>query len=109
MSAPNIIIPKFAETQEAMPDWVERTLRNGCFLHEYLRREKARTTERMRTVAAQNQDYERRRGSEHNLVGVMDMRTWMRWQLSEPGVMEDVKEFKKLVKDNPEMTPWKGR
>lgn len=103
----NIIIPKFNEKSESMPDWVERTMRNGCFLHEYLRREKLQTPQRMREMAKVNQDYKRKPGCEHNLVGVMDVRTWMRWQLSEPGIMEDVKEYRKLARDNPEMTPWK--
>jgi hypothetical protein len=101
-----IIVPKFGEG-ESIPTWVERSLREGNFLHRMLQREKADTNRRMQQKALPYKNYERRKGSEFELLSVMDARTFQRWATSEPGIIEDPNEFKKLVKDNPVMTPWR--
>ncbi len=104
----NIIVPKFAAEGESIPGWMERALREGNFLHRALQRERARTGQRLNRAAQGFRNYERRRGSEFELLSVMDGRTFHRWQQTDPGIIEDPGEFKKLVKDNPVMTPWKN-
>lgn len=102
----NILIPKFGKS-ETIPAWVERSLRQGNFLHKLLEREKAATNFRLVNHAQKYRNYERRKGSDFELISVMDARTFMRWQQTDAGIVTDPKEFKKLVKDNPVMTPWK--
>jgi hypothetical protein len=102
----NIIIPKFGKS-ETIPAWVERSLRHGNFLHELMRREKGSTDQRLQRAVQKYRNYERRKGSDFELISVMDGRTFMRWQQTDEGIIQDPKEFKKLVKDNPVMTPWK--
>ena len=103
----NIIVPKFGQ-EEGIPAWVERSMRQGNFLHKYLERERARTNHRMTQTAEAFKDYKRKPGSEFELISVMDGRTFQRWNQTDPGIIEDPKEFKKLIRDNPEMTPWRN-
>ena len=102
----NIVIPKFTES-ESLPNWMERGLRQGNFLHRILEREKAMTGKRMTHVAQGYRNFEQKLKSEFELLSVMDGRTFLRWAIAEPGIVEDKNEFKKLVKDNPVMTPWR--
>lgn len=104
--ATNIIVPKFKEGEE-LPAWVDRSLRNGGFLHELMRREKQATQARLVHSAQPYRNYERRKGSEFNLLSTMDLTTFLRWQQTDEGIVNDPKAFKKLVKDNPAMTPWR--
>lgn len=106
--AVNIIIPKFGNS-ESIPAWVERSMRHGNFLHEMLRREKAATNFRQRQVAQRYAGYERRPGSDFNLIGVTDATTFQRWYQTDPGIIEDPSEFKKFVKQNPEMRPFRSK
>lgn len=103
----NIIIPKFTKEGESLPAWMERGLREGNFLHRMLGREQHRTQQRLVHVAQPYRNYERRRGSEFELLSVMDARTYQRWHKTDPGILEDPGQFKKLVRDNPVMTPWR--
>lgn len=103
----NLIIPKFAAGAESLPNWVERGLREGNFLQRMLRREQHQTQQRLVRTAQGHRNYQRKRGSEFELLSVMDARTFQRWRLTDPGIIEDPGEFRKLVKDNPVMTPWR--
>lgn len=103
----NILIPKFAKEAETLPAWVERGLRQGNFLQRMLQREKHQTGQRLTRAVQGHRNYQRKRGSEFELLSVMDARTFQRWQQTDPGIIEDPGEFRKLVKDNPVMTPWK--
>lgn len=103
----NILIPKFAKAAETLPNWVERGLREGNFLSRMLAREKHDTQQRLVRAGAGHRNYQRKRGSEFELLSVMDGRTFHRWQQAEPGIIEDAQEFRKLVKDNRVMTPWR--
>lgn len=103
----NIIVPRFAKESESLPNWVERGLREGNFLQQMLAREKQRTPQRMIRAGLGHRNYERKRGSEFELLSVMDARTFQRWYKTDPGIIEDEGQFKKLVKDNRVMTPWR--
>lgn len=104
----NLIIPKFNGESEGISAWVERGLREGNFLQKMLAREKADTERRLAQNAQPYRNYERPRGSEFELLSVMDGRTFQRWYADEPGIIQDPNEFKKLVKDNRVLTPWRA-
>jgi len=104
----NIIIPKFGQFSEAMKRWTERELRTGSRLWRYVERERANYRARQARVAARHRNYERRRGSEFELVSVMDARAWFRmFQESGGAIFEDPGELKKFIRDNPEVQPWR--
>lgn len=106
--AVNIVIPKFGSFSQAMQNWTERELRSGSRMFRYVEREKANYRARQAKVAARHRDYQRRRGSDFELVSVLDARTWFRmFQESGGAIFEDAGELKKFIRDNPEVEPWR--
>ena len=100
-----IIVPRKAG--ETLPAEFERELRHGGRLARAMAREKALTDRRLARAALPYRDYERRRGAEQNLRAVVDARTFMRWQLTDPNFWTDRRNLEKFIQDNPVVAPWR--
>jgi len=101
--APNIFVPHW----KTIPPGFERELRTGGYLAKRLERERAATQQRMARAALPHRDYQRRPGSEFELKAVVDMRTWMRWFLTDRHFWSEKSNINRFVKDNPIVAPWK--
>jgi hypothetical protein len=98
------IIAKRAKTMK--PDefllWWKRELRTGGELNEYLRVEKARTTQRYRRVARAAQDFKQNNKSEVRKVAEVPARDYFRWLREDPDFWKDNKNLRSLKRDNPD-------
>lgn len=101
--APQILVPRW----KSIPLSFERELREGGMLMKRLERERRHTNERMKHAALPHRDYQRKPGSEMDLQAVVDLRTYIRWQQTDPFFWHDKANVKKFVKDNPIVAPWK--
>lgn len=104
----NILVPK--QRGESFPVWMERSLREGGFFRRLLDAERSRqaTRARLEAAALPHRHYQRKPGSEYDLLAVVDPRTYMRWRLQDPDFWHDKRNVQKFVQDNPVCAPWKG-
>ena len=102
-----ILVPKwggmFAESRRT----IERELRFATWLQERIQREKADTRRRMLKTALPYKDVKQRQVGELTLTGIIDGRTFYRWMQTDPHFWEDKGNWKRFVRDNPEVQPWK--
>ena len=98
----DILIPRWGHS-----DPLERELRFGTWLHKRIEREKAGTTRRMRQASLPYRNMRTRQMGELTLTGVIDARTFFRWMQTDPHFWEDKGNWKRFVRDNPEVQPWK--
>ncbi len=83
--------------------WWNRELRSGGELHEYMRVEKARTTERYRAVAKKNHGFKQNNKSDLRKVADIPLRDYFRWLREDPDFFSDNKNLKSLKRDNPDV------
>lgn len=82
--------------------WWHRELKSGGSLSEYLRIEKARTTERYRRVARKEQDFQQNNQSEYRKVASVPARDYFRWLREDPHFFDDDSNLRSLKRDNPD-------
>jgi hypothetical protein len=103
-----ILVPKFGGLTGTARRTVENELRFGTWLKKRLTRERADTKRRMVAAAAPYRNVARRQMGELTLTGIIDARTYFRWLQTDPDFFKDKNNWKRFVKDNPEVQPWKG-
>lgn len=86
----------------SFPEWFDRELREGGFLKEYLRREKAMTERRYRCVRALYQNYRQNARSDWKLLAAVPARDFHRWQKEDPDFWRDDANLRSLRRDNPD-------
>lgn len=100
----NIIASKAKETKPVdFLKWWRDELRTGGELAEYLRIEKARTTERYRAVAKKNWDWKQNNRSDIRKVADIPLRDYFRWIKEDPDFFADNKNLRSLKRDNPDV------
>lgn len=104
---PEILIPKFGSLTRSRQRSLEREMRFGKTLDKYVARERADTKRRLLAAALPHKDVARRQVGELELTGVIDPRTYFRWLQTDPYFWHDKGNWKRFVKDNPEVQPWK--
>ena len=101
-----IIVPKFGGMTGTAQRTIENELRFGTWLQKRLDRERADTKRRMVETAAPYRNARRQMG-EFTLTGVIDARTYFRWVQTDPNFFQDKGNWKRFVRDNPEVQPWR--
>jgi hypothetical protein len=84
-------------------DWMAKATAPGGELHEYVRIEKARTTERYRAVAKKMEGFQQNNKSELRRVAEIPLRDYFRWTAEDPDFFADNKNLKSLKRDNPDV------
>lgn len=79
-----------------------RELREGGRLHEYIRREKALSTRRMRAVARQMHGRRQNAKSDLRLLAAIPAREFHRWRAVDKHFWEDDSNLRSLRRDNPD-------
>jgi hypothetical protein len=102
-----VIIPKYGGLTGTTRRTVENELRFGAWLQKRLDRERADTRRRMVEAAIPYRKARRQMG-ELTLTGIIDARTFFRWMQTDPDFWRDKGNWKRFVRDNPEVQPWKA-
>ena len=89
-----------AMTPAAFQEWMFKACRPGGELHEYERRERARTSERYRAVARQQHGFQQNNKSDLRRVADIPARDYFRWLREDPDFFHDNKNLKSLKRDN---------
>jgi hypothetical protein len=100
--APAILVPLKPKTR-TIAEWMERELREGGRLHEYLRVERAMTERRWRKVRARMEGFRNNPKSEWKLLAAVPRRDFHRWQQTDPDFWRDDANLRSLRRDNPDM------
>lgn len=90
-------------TPQGFMDWWHRELKDGGYLHEYMRREKALTPQRYRDVARRQHGIKHNNKSDIRRRADIPLRDFFRWQREDPHFFEDDKNLKSLKRDNPDV------
>lgn len=106
--APAIHVRQPRRARESFVDWLNRELKEGGWLYNYLRREKAMGPQRMRNVAVANKNFQQNMKSDLQLRCVLPARNFFRLRAMDPHFFEDDRNIKNLIRDNPEVRPWKA-
>jgi len=85
---------------------IENEIRFGKFVDRRIERERADTRRRMIEAAMPYRNANRQLG-ELTLSGIIDARTFFRWMQTDPDFWRDRNNWKRFVRDNPEVQPWK--
>ena len=94
-----ILVPKFKLNQNAAAI-LERAMRTGGFYHEYLRREKALSEQRMREVARAKHGCRPNPKSDFRLVAQVPAREFIRWKKEDKHFWMDDNNLRSLRRDN---------
>jgi hypothetical protein len=101
--APQILVPKAAELIR-WDEWMWKELRDGGYLQEYIRREKATSVQRQRACARKMQGVQpKRKESELELKAAVPAREFFRWREVDPDFWADDGNLRLLKKDNPDL------
>tara|TARA_R100000664_G_C2701200_1_gene101436 strand:+ start:192 stop:509 length:318 start_codon:yes stop_codon:yes gene_type:complete len=101
-----ILIPKFGKHGRAAAR-ADRMLRDPEVHQKYVEAEKIKYRGKAANIFKKYRGYKPNLKSELRLEGVVDLRTWFRWQQQDPYFWHDDKNVKKFFKDNKETQPWK--
>ena len=99
--APAVFVPK-REAMVSWPEWFWRELKEGGRLHEYIRREKATSKDRLRAVARRQDRWKQNFKSEHQLLAAIPAREYHRWKAVDPHFWEDDANLRSFRRDNPD-------
>ena len=102
----DILIPKFGGRGRDGAS-VARAFRDPKLFTEYIAAEKSKYRGNAQKIFSRYRNHQRRPGAELDLAGVIPARTYFRWMQVDPHFWEDDGNVKRILKDNPEMTPWK--
>ncbi len=98
----NILIREAEKPGFNLSEWVEQELKEGRFLYEYLRREKATTQARLRACARAFGGERPNPRSDMKLLATVPARDYFRWLKRDPHFWEDKSNLKSLRRDNEE-------
>lgn len=99
--APAVFIPKHAALIH-WPEWIWSEFREGGRLNEYIRREKATSAQRLRSVARQMHGSRQNNKSDWRLVAAIPGREFQRWKNEDPHFWEDDSNLRSFRRDNPD-------
>jgi hypothetical protein len=102
-----ILIPKFGGLTNSSRRRIENEIRFGKWIDRRIERERADTRRRMIKAAVPYRNANRQMG-ELTLSGIIDARTFFRWMQTDPDFWRDRNNWKRFVRDNPEVQPWKA-
>jgi hypothetical protein len=101
---PHIFIPKLTEVVR-WDEWMWSELREGGYLHEYLRREKALSVRRQRAVSRKASRVKPKGDSEWECKAMVPAREFFRWREQDEHFWDDDSNLKSLKRDNPDLAP----
>ena len=78
----------------------DRALRDEEIFKQYVNMEKAKYRRRASSVFNRYKNFQQNKKAELWLEGVVDARTWFRWQQEDPDFWKDDSKVKKILKDN---------
>lgn len=84
--------------------WWQKEARDGGFLYDYLKREKAQTTARYRQVARRMHGFKQNGKSDLRRVADIPLRDYFRWLREDPDFFADNKNLKSLKRDNADVS-----
>lgn len=100
-----ILVPK---RKIPFRDLLRKARQEGGALHEYVRREKGTSKDRLRRMAAREQHFQQDNRSDVQRVGVVPAREYMRWMQHDRHFWSDPANIEEFIRDNPECRPWKS-
>lgn len=96
---PTILIPTKGGRVN-WPEWFERELREGGYLFEYLRQEKALAEQRNRKLARRAHQMKANPKSDWRLLAMVPQREFHRWHKEDKYFWNDDNNLKSLKRDN---------
>jgi len=99
--APAVIVPKRGELMN-LDAWFWSELREGGYLHEYLRREKATSERRLRSVARRMHGTQQNNKSDWRLLAAVPAREYQRWKKEDPHFWSDNNNLRSFRRSNPD-------
>ncbi len=107
---PSLFIPTITGTRKrlALRDWYWQEIREGGFLHEYLRQEKARTPAMLRQVARMMDGFAQNNRSDLRRLCTIPARLYHRWKAEDEHFFEDDNNLRSLKRDNPDAAVFVG-
>tara|TARA_B110000014_G_C19568667_1_gene303038 strand:+ start:44 stop:364 length:321 start_codon:yes stop_codon:yes gene_type:complete len=105
--AGQILIPKFGGRGRDGAS-AARAFRDPAMFKSYVDAEKHKYRRKAGSIFQRYKNYQANKKAELRLEGVIDARTYMRWQAVDPHFWDDDANVKKFLKDNRETTPWKS-
>jgi hypothetical protein len=100
---PRIFVPTASTRRIMMRDWWWREIKDGGFLHEYVRKEKAQMPTQLRRVARLMANFKQNNKSDFRLVASVPARLMHRLKAEDPDFFSDNQNLKNLRRDNPDV------
>jgi len=102
-AAPQILIPTAATRVTLLRDYWWKEIKEGGFLHEYVRREKGTMGASIRRVARFMSGFKPNHKSDFRLVARVPARLAQRLKAEDPDFFSDDRNLKNLKRDNPDV------
>jgi hypothetical protein len=102
----HIFIPKFGG-RELDGASVARRLRDPEFHKRYVEYEKIENRKQARRIFQKYKNRKQKKSSELWMEAVVPARLFYRWKQVDPHFWEDDNNVKRIIKDNPELQPWR--
>ena len=88
--------------QPTFEEWFAKEIKEGGFLDEYLRREKALSEKRMRAVAMRTHGFKQNNKSDMRRIADVPAREYQRWLNVDPHFWDDNSNLKSWRRSNPD-------
>jgi len=110
--APHLMIPKQSGHTAAMTTrdwhgWIERASKPGGSIRNHVEARRHGYKDRQRRIASKAQHFQQDNRSEFKREYTLDKDTALRLMIMDPEFFDDESNVKKLIRDNPEVKPWR--
>ena len=104
-AVPNVIVrqQKRRDAKLTMREFVQRELREGRLLHDYIRRERAQSVKRIRALAKQKFGLKPNPKSEYQWLASIPAREYFRWLQEDKDFWRDDSNLRSLRRDNDDL------
>lgn len=101
-ATPFILVKRLARMQK-LKDWWHKEIKDGGFLHQYVRQEKYQMPDRFRAIARKFVDWKQPTKTDFQLRAAIPARLYHRLRNEDPHFFEDNANLKSLKRDNPDV------
>lgn len=108
-TGPGVFVPTMRGARDCLMAWFWRELKDGGWLHSYLRREKGVKTGRdLRRVARLMHGFRQNNKSDFRRLAAIPARLYHRWKTEDEHFWEDDNNLRSLKRDNPDAAIYVG-
>jgi hypothetical protein len=105
---PTILVPSLRGARDCLQRWFWKEIKEGGWLDNYLKREKARTPAAIRRVARMMHGFQQNNKSDFRRLAAIPARLYHRWKAEDEHFFEDDNNLRSLKRDNPELAIYVG-